>query len=227
MDLPGALYLLDGTTREHVEAILIENVDDHRLELVDSNWQSFLQPIIEARCGYLRQLEQSWVDFTDMAYRRLALNSDWLGNLPENPHWVWRNKGFGIHSRSFAVECQGSTQGLMFLRLDKTARYLRKAGQPLVYIDYLGTAPWNNIGLVEQPRFRGTGFLLVRAAVVLSLNMGKEGIIGLHSLPGAEDFYGNHQKCGLTDFGVDPIYENLRYFEMDPSNVQGFLNRTA
>jgi hypothetical protein len=41
--------------------------------------------------------------------------------------------------------------------------------------------------------------------------MGPEGRVGLHSLPQAEAFYKG--RCRMSEFGVDPSYFHLTYFE--------------
>ena len=40
--------------------------------------------------------------------------------------------------------------------------------------------------------------------------MGYDGLVGLHALPGAEEFY---RRMGMIDCGADDMKENLTYFE--------------
>jgi hypothetical protein len=47
--------------------------------------------------------------------------------------------------------------------------------------------------------------------------MGLAGRAGLHSLPQAESFY--KTRCRMTDFGPDPDYFDLVYFEYDPQQA--------
>lgn len=43
-----------------------------------------------------------------------------------------------------------------------------------------------------------------------SMELGYEGRVGLHALPGAESFYDDQN---MADYGPDPDQENLTYFE--------------
>ncbi len=94
-------------------------------------------------------------------------------------------------------------------------------GKPLVYVDYIATAPWNLRSLTDTPRYRGVGKVLIEAAITFSRDCGMGGRIGLHALPQAESFY--RDTCGMTDLGEDANEYDLRYFEMDESQVAAFL----
>ncbi|GAB1544642.1 hypothetical protein NUACC21_73180 [Scytonema sp. NUACC21] len=54
--------------------------------------------------------------------------------------------------------------------------------------------------------FKGVGTALLRFARLLSVELGYEGRVGLHSLPGAERFY---EKQGMLDYGSEEDYDNL------------------
>ena len=99
----------------------------------------------------------------------------------------------------------------------------QSVGLPLVYVDYLATAPWNLPGLVASPRFTRCGAALVWTALRYSVSLGLAGRLGLHSLQGAEGFY--RDKLKMTDMGIDPAYENLRYFEMTEAGATVYLNK--
>lgn len=122
--------------------------------------------------------------------------------------------------RGFCVVAQGVTQGLAQVNLTRSTREAGQAGKPLVYVEYLEVAPWNRPELGATPRLRGLGSALLTAAVMLSEAEGFRGRIGLHSLPQADDFY---RRCGMTDLGLDPAYQNLRYFEMTAEQARAFL----
>ena len=142
----------------------------------------------------------------------------------ESSHWNWRAKVGAIRgllgNQSFAIECDGETQGLMIVSLLKTCRSLHVKGKPLVYVDYLEAAPWNRQSLT-QPRFRGVGTVMLAAAIQLSRDEGFGGRIGLHSLPQSEAWYA---KCGMADLGHDRSYQNLKYFEMHEIQSSAFLS---
>ena len=97
------------------------------------------------------------------------------------------------------------------MALLQTPRHSRISGDPLIYVDYLESAPWNLKISGVAPRFIGVGTVLIAEAVHLSLDTGLEGRVGLHSLPQAETFY--RSRCGMTDLGRDPRYFDLTYFE--------------
>lgn len=66
---------------------------------------------------------------------------------PQSIHWDWRQKAPELkllEVTGFGVTCDRQWQGVM---LTKTASYTARLdpdkGKPLVYIDFLETAPWN------------------------------------------------------------------------------------
>lgn len=140
----------------------------------------------------------------------------------EHSHWDWQYKsGFLIEPgvRCLGVECAGQVQGMMLLRESGyTARLAPENGQPLVYVDYLETAPWN---LRERSRrYAGVGQLLLREAVRRSGELGYHGRLGLHSLPQVQLFY--EWKCGMVGCGPDPGYYGLVYFEFTAERGTAF-----
>lgn len=147
---------------------------------------------------------------------------------PQSRHWDWRRKTQALQGMlarpGFCVMCEGVTQGMMLVdAVTRRVRHEENRGRNLVYIDFLENAPWNRRELTDQPRFRGVGSILLRAAIELSKASEFKGRIGLHSLPQSNDFYAN--KIGMTDFGIDKEYENLRYFEMTAAQAESFIER--
>ena len=190
------ILLLNGVTREPVEAALIEGVTLAEIQAADAAWLPFLRTVVQ-------QARLSGVPPED---------------LPEHGHWRWERKWRAATgaSRFFGVESGGDIQGLMAVRLDKTCRLPEQAGQPLVYVDYLAAAPWNDAPMLariaQAPRLSRVGSVLLQGAVHLSLSQGWRGRLGLHGLPQAARFY--REICGMTDLGTDAAYEGLPYFEM-------------
>lgn len=146
---------------------------------------------------------------------------------PESLHWDWRKKAPELkllEARGFAIVCQDEWQGAMLLR---TASHFVKLeanrGKPLVYGDYIETAPWNwrVRALGRESRFRGVGSILFREAVRESLRQGFHGRLGLHALPQAEPFY---EKAGMTRVGADLNKQNLVYFEFTREQARRFLD---
>ncbi len=198
----SAIFLKEGTTREAVEAELVDEIADGHL----LDWKAKWRP---ALVDLLREM------------KRLGIpSSSW----PQSWHWEWDDKAAEIPKllafRGFAVTCGGETQGLMRVDLTKSGRAAAHAGKPLVYIDYLETAPWNWAELSRTPRYKGVGSALLAAAMTLSIDEGFSGRIGLHALPQSEDFY---RRQLMLDMGPDPAVQNLRYFEMTADAAQAFL----
>ncbi len=117
------------------------------------------------------------------------------------------------------VECEGEPQGIMAIL--RMPRHSRHTGEVVIYVDYLESAPWNLKGASAPPRFMGIGTVLIAEAVRLSLEMGLEGRVGLHSLPQAESFY--KTRCRMTEFGADPAYYDLTYFEYTGQQATDWL----
>lgn len=193
------ISLLNKATNEFVDAELVENIDSSHLQSVEKDWMPAL-------------------------IHRLKELLDQGKPLPENWHWNWREKMARIQGilafRTFAVVCEGKTQGLMQLNTAVPCKLSENAGKELAYIDYVESAPWNRASIVTQPRFGLVGSVLVRAAIEVSRDEGFHGRIGLHSLPQSEVFYA--QACGMTDLGIDSAKENLRYFEMTSEQAASF-----
>jgi hypothetical protein len=107
----------------------------------------------------------------------------------------------------------------------RSGRLQSQKGKPVVYIDYLETAPWNVKFLMKalgrKTRFSSVGTRLVEAAIRKSLEEGFKGRVALHSLPGAERFY--LDVCGMTAFERDPAKQNLLWCEFTPEQAESFI----
>ncbi len=143
----------------------------------------------------------------------------------QHGHWDWRRKmayySAQLCYQSFAIECSGTTQGLMIVNTMERGRIRSQANKHLVYVEYLEAAPWNR---GSNPTYKGIGTVLIAAAIQLSIEEGNRGRIGLHSLPQADSFY--RDRCGMTDLGPDASYDPkfaLRYFEMTESQAASYL----
>jgi hypothetical protein len=89
-------------------------------------------------------------------------------------------------------------------------------GERLVYVDGIASAPWNRKAIQRPQKFKGVGTALLEFARNRSLELGYEGRVGLHCLPGAEGFY---DRQGMLDLGSDEDYEDLIYFEFGPWRI--------
>ncbi|WP_414546257.1 GNAT family N-acetyltransferase [Nostoc sp. CCY0012] len=132
----------------------------------------------------------------------------------EDKFWDWDFKLEFIISRQanregYAIEYEGETQGLMIIETQLHGSRLAE-GQRLVYVDGIASAPWNREMIQRPPKYKGVGTALLIFARTRSLELGYEGRVGLHSLPGAEQFY---DLQGMIDVGEDEDYDDLIYFE--------------
>ena len=201
----SAVFLVRGSTDELVPAELRDGIGELELQHWEHHWRPYL---IER----VRAMQAQGVP-----------RAKW----PQQLHWNWRLKAtvaeMFLGQRGFATRCEGMTQGLMLVGLLSDARIVEQRGKPLVYVDYLEAAPWNQSSLQRPPKYRGVGSLLIHAAVTLSVEETFSGRTGLHSLPQSDTFYRN--VCGMTDLGLDAAKQNLRYFEMTPEQAQVFLKK--
>ena len=199
----STIYLLDVATGREVKAELRDAIEQAQLDDWFTQWRPALFDV-------LRELA-----------RRGVPQREW----PRSWHWEWDRKVARVHGllgfQGFSVVAQAVTQGLAQVDLTKSGREPGHAGKPIVYLDYLEVAPWNRPDLGNVPRLRGVGTALLSAAVALACDEGFQGRIGLHSLPQADSFY--RDRCGMTDLGPDPAYQDLRYFEMTAEQAQTFL----
>ena len=197
------IYLERVASGDLVEAQLFDGISDVHLTLWQTTW-------LPAMAEAVQRLERAGVP-----------KAKW----PQDLHWDWSKKtaharGF-IGLRSFCITVGGHLQGMMQVDCTKEARLPVQARKPLVYVDFLSTAPWNRKEIIQPHEFRGVGRALLLAAVQLSLDEEFQGRIGLHSLPQADDFYST--KCGMTSVGRDGRYQNLTYFEMTREQAAEFM----
>ena len=105
------------------------------------------------------------------------------------PQFNW-DAIFNFHPEAtvFSVSALNRAQALMQVKVEHVVKRGKEARAPVVYISFLEIAPWNRWETVSRT-FSGLGPMLVRLAVVLSLRVGTNGRVGLHSLAGIEGFY--------------------------------------
>lgn len=191
------VYLQKSETNELVEASLFDKVTDDHLALWDTSWAPAIR-----------------------AHRANTPVSD----TPEDSHWDWKHKATAwrklLGYQSYALVCQGELQGLMLTNDITSARLAVQFGKPLVYVQFVATAPWNRPELQTPPKYRGVGRVFILAAIQASVDEGYKGRVGLHSLPKAEGFY--KDKCGFTILGPDSSHQNLTYYEMTEPQADNF-----
>lgn len=202
MNLGHRIPLWSNSAGDYVEAVLHERIDE----------------------GFARRVDDLWLGHLANAQGQAeAVGRPF--SLPPQGHWRWQAKvaesAHLLSCPTLAIECDGEPQGLMLLMTDgHFGRLPSQEGKPLVYVCYLACAPWNQVAHAKQPRFRGVGTLLTRAAIQISVELEFKGRVGLHSLPAAESFYECH---GFACLGCDADKEDLKYYELSPEAAAVFL----
>jgi hypothetical protein len=197
------VYLIEASSGDAVDAELLDQIGEDHVRYWEDKWKPFHS--------------KEWLE-------QAGIPPD---KWPQSKHWDWRRKSEAIRGilayPGFCLMCRDALQGLMIVNLTKSARLEKQKGKPLVYVEFLETAPWNRSSLQNPPTFRGVGSLLIRVAIQQSIDQGFKGRLGLHSLPQANPFYAD--TCGMSDLGTDPNHQELRYYEMTPEQANVFINR--
>ena len=193
--------IIDRVTQEAVEAFVIDGVPKETLIAT----------------------HQVWGPFRQKALKRLSRKG---AAWPEHWHWDWNQKAKKLDLLAYhclGIEYEQTMQGLMMLStVYKPSRLVEEEGKPVVYVDYLETAPWNLPQLTEKPRFAAVGSSLLEAAIEFSRKEDCAGRLALHSLPQSEEFYRRY----MTDIGMDSVEGvSLKYFEMSPKQADEFPER--
>jgi hypothetical protein len=183
----------------------------------------------EVTATHFMDSQLEWRPVVLEAARALLQSGASPSMIPTHWHWDWVAKTSELRALSFSfwgIECEGHLQGLMKLDIDRrSSRLPAQKRKPVVYVDYLETAPWNVKVLMKalgrKTRFGSVGTRLMEAAIRKSLEEGYKGRVALHSLPGAERFY--LDVCGMTAFERDPDKHNLLWCEFTPEQAESFI----
>lgn len=136
---------------------------------------------------------------------KTEVDNDWWAAMPApkevlrrepDRNWRWaelfnelKSKKGGRYVRGWALRTaeDGLVQGVMLYRTNALSHFLGSSGErkPVVYVEYLATAPWNRSRLTKPnpARFRDVGPSLLRLAVAHSHYLGGSGLISLTSVP--------------------------------------------
>lgn len=199
------ISILRRANKSFVKATLIEGMQPADLHLVEREWTPHRPRLMQ------------------LLLNAKVPRSEWPQSLP----WDWSRKAPQLQlleSACFGIVFEKRWQGLM---MTKTAAHVSRLpsdlGKPLVYIDFLETAPWNwpipALNVVGE--LGGIGPALFLQAVRQSDEEGFHGRVGLHALPQAEPFY--ERACGMTPLGRDQRKENLVYFELSRPQAEEIL----
>ena len=195
---------LTNSKGEKVEATLLSNISPVELVNIENEWREDKRKIINQMGSTINSRLES------------------LQSL----HWNWSDKAGLLkllEVEAYGVKTGDIWQGAMLIKTASNfARCEQDLGKPLIYIDYIETAPrnWNIKELDQVGEFRGVGPILFQEAIRRSMKEGYGGRIGLHSLPQAEDFYA---KIGMISFGRDKRKQNLVYYELSQERIKELI----
>jgi hypothetical protein len=194
--IPQSVTILDRRTGNPVEALL--HPDLTRIQLID--------------------VEIEWAPERLRLLKRRLEQGEAPHELPQHAHWNWAAKALEYGElpsyRCLGIEAESKMQGLIMVSLSgaNLARLPPDIDRPLVYVEFLETAPWNAGDHPTLPSFKGVGRALLKVIVLLSDELGFVGRIGLHSLSQSTAFYS--QVCGMSSLGPDPSADDYEYFEL-------------
>jgi len=201
-ELIGERVLIERASGTELPAQIFRTLDQKNFEDFRNRWH----PLLKAR----RAEVSSWESAAD-------LNA-------QDSHWEWVEKALEAERMmgrdTFAVECAGETQGLMLVDVG-FGRLAVQRGLELVYVELLATAPWNRPKFVDAPIYKGVGRVLIGTAISLSVELGFNGRIALHSLRQSESWY--RTAGGFTDVEFDAD-KRMRYFEMTEADAATFVS---
>jgi len=183
----------------------------------------------EVTVEHFLEAQREWRPIVLDAAKRLVEAGAAKEEIPRHWHWDWSSKESDLRVLAYGfvgIAYEGRLQGLMKLETaGRSGRIAAQKGKPLVYVDYLETAPWNIKQIASvlgaKPKFGAIGTRLIEAAVRRSLEEGFKGRLGLHSLSSSERFY--LDVCGMTAVGKDPAKQSLLWCEFTPEQAEKFL----
>ncbi|HKS75337.1 MAG TPA: hypothetical protein VJQ82_19170 [Terriglobales bacterium] len=192
-----------------------EGLDGVHLDFIEAVWGPLLKRQYNLALLHFFQLPK--VDQTHEKWLEI------LGDFGvQDQHWDWRSKAGiapGSNRRIFSLLNTSEVEAAMMLLFGKTSRD-PSTPLPIVYVDYVAVAPWNRKVVQHPQRFKNLGTVMLGQAVATSIAEGLDGRCGLHSLPQSEGFY---RRIGMSDFGTDPAYSSLRYFEFSAQAARNFV----
>lgn len=214
-ELIGSHQVYSAETGSTVDIDFYRDVDDAQSSRIHNRWNPILTDrhnIVVLRFLQLHKPDQA--DWDALLHEYGVPDAKW--------HWpdlISETRGRTTHA-TFCIEAQREIQAVMRVDLTARCRLSGQTGQHLVYVERIAVAPWNRRQIQNPPFLTGLGKIMLGVAVSLSLDEGWDGRTGLHSLVQAEGFY---KRIGMSDLGIDPSHERLRYFEFSSSSARKFL----
>src|SRR4051812_786380 len=118
----------------------IQIVDQRLKRAVDAELHEELRP------EELVEIETAWAPARLAGTRRLLREGVPEEKIPRHWHWDWRKKEAKLKllaHRFFGIVCEKQFQGLlMTTTIGHVARTAPDVAKPLVYINYIESAPW-------------------------------------------------------------------------------------
>lgn len=205
--MPQEILILEKASGRFIPAVFHEEVNRSQLIEAEGQWSP-------SRMAAKQRLLDAGKSEQEIAH-----------HLLQHAHWDWALKsrcleGDPLALRCYGIELDGEWQGLAIIDLSMHVAQLEPdKGRPLVYVEFLESAPWNLKDMVETPRFGLIGVRLVEAAVRISVAEGFKGRLGLYSLSKAERFY---RKCGMVCVkGME--HRGMNLFEFTKTAASAFL----
>ena len=127
---------------------------------------------------------------------------------------------FNASSVVLVVHRNQVAEGLMQIQDDHSEFCAEGTRGRLVCVSYLEVAPWSKQGHSKR-RFGGLGSLLLRVASAWSEQRDLLGVVGLHALSGAEEFY---QPPGFDQPRCPKEHHEL-YFELNATTAAEFRSK--
>ncbi len=182
----------------------------------------------ELTVDQMAEAEAQWKPVRDAGVKRQLASGkteqevDWI---LQHANWNWLNKAKDVIDMFLAIRCFGikleeKWQGLAMVDIGiHRAELEPDRGKPIVYVEYLESAPWNLKNMVDDPQYGLIGLRLIEAAVHMSIAEDFRGRVGLLALPQAEGFY---EKCGMIR--VESARQHvLSWFEMTQEAANAFI----
>ncbi len=201
------ILILEQKTKKFTEATFHEEVSADQLSEAEAQWK----PVRKAAVNRMLHSGKSPTE---------------IHTLFQHAHWDWLKKAKALQDGLLAIKCfgiekAGRWQGLMMLQLaGYCAKLEASRGKPLVYIEFLETAPWNLRDIVDEPMYGLVGTRLIEAAIRLSIIEGFHGRVGLLALPKAEQFY--EKRCRMVRIEKAGHY-GMAWYELTQEGAAAFL----
>jgi hypothetical protein len=158
--------------------------------------------------AWLKSVTQKHLDDFEQIWKPMLRSSSAI-----DQYWDWEMKSRTYGARpgaeQYAVECDDITQGLMLIETLGHRSWFEESRR-VIYVRSLATAPWNRLLFRNPLGYRLVGTTLLEFARYRSRELGYGGLVGLHALPEAEEFY---RASGMIECGADVQAGNLIYFE--------------